>query len=110
MESEIKFILEDKLAGDGDHIYRTKLDDANFKKSVLFNCMENIQIDDYLYRLSIPKHILDKKLEIPYIILFQSIRLAAILHDIGHPPMSHITENAIQNIFKKNRAERRQKF
>lgn len=105
LEDEIDSILRNKLSEDGNHIYRAKLDDANFKESVLFNYKENIQIDDYLYRLSIPKHILDNKLEVPYIILFQSIRLAAMLHDIGHPPMSHITENAIQDIFKKTESK-----
>lgn len=32
---------------------------------------------------------------LPLIILFQATRLAAMLHDIGHPPFSHIVEYAL---------------
>ena len=100
-KKEIESILEDKLSGDGNHIYRTKLNDKNFRKTILYRYSEDIKINDYLYNISIPKNVFDLKLEIPYIILFQAIRLAAMLHDVGHPPMSHITENAIENIQKK---------
>ena len=33
-----------------------------------------------------------------YILLYQSIRFAALLHDIGHPPFSHVVENALIQI------------
>ena len=32
---------------------------------------------------------------LPLVILFQATRLAAMLHDIGHPPFSHIVEYAL---------------
>ncbi len=34
-------------------------------------------------------------------ILIESIRVTALLHDVGHPPFSHIVENAIHNQYKK---------
>lgn len=100
-KTEIDSILKEKLSGDGNHIYRVKLDDKNFRSAILFKYTEDIKINDYLYNISIPKNVFDLKLEIPYIILFQAIRLSAMLHDVGHPPMSHITENAISNILKE---------
>jgi HD superfamily phosphohydrolase len=33
-------------------------------------------------------------------LLLQSVRLAALMHDIGHPPFSHITEFALQGIYE----------
>ncbi len=36
--------------------------------------------------------------QLTYYILLQSVRIAALLHDIGHPPYSHISEYALNKI------------
>jgi len=41
-----------------------------------------------------------------YILLLQSLRLYALLHDLGHPPYSHITEFAISAVYNQTKAEK----
>lgn len=79
-------------------LYRSKLGDSNFQKSRILKYKElpiNPQYND-----TIPINVLESD-RILYVILFQSLRLSALLHDVGHPPFSHISETALKNLWNE---------
>lgn len=59
--------------------------------------MPKIELDKLRHSL-IPNNIPDQY-KITHLILIQSIRAAALLHDIGHPPFSHIVEFALKDVY-----------
>ena len=77
-------------------ILRQSLGDQNMK---LLNSYKDILIDDPYYKSILPK-IIDDKHIFAYCLVFQAIRLSALLHDVGHPPFSHVIENAMKNIWE----------
>lgn len=49
-----------------------------------------------LYFQKTPANIPDKKYFLGYYVVYQSIRLAGLLHDVGHLPYSHVLEASLQ--------------
>lgn len=61
--------------------------------------MPHIQFDKLRHAL-MPNNV-PNQYKIIYLVLIQSIRTAALLHDIGHPPFSHIVEYALKDVYKE---------
>lgn len=59
--------------------------------------MPQIELDKLKHSL-IPNNIPDQY-KVIHLVLIQSIRAAALLHDIGHPPFSHIVEFALHDVY-----------
>lgn len=59
--------------------------------------MPVIELDKLRHSL-IPNNIAPQY-KVMHLILIQSIRAAALLHDIGHPPFSHIVEFALKGVY-----------
>ena len=60
-----------------------------------------IELDKFRYSL-IPNNV-PTNYQVIHLILIQSIRAAALLHDIGHPPFSHIVEFALKAVYEENK-------
>ena len=60
-----------------------------------------IGLDKFRYSL-IPNNV-PAEYQVIHLILIQSIRAAALLHDIGHPPFSHIVEFALKAVYEENK-------
>ena len=63
--------------------------------------LPNIEIDKM--RHSLIPHNVPEDYKIIHLILIESIRVAALLHDIGHPPFSHIVESALNSVYSKSK-------
>lgn len=59
--------------------------------------MPKIELDKLRHSL-IPNNI-PNEYKIMHLVLIQSLRAAALLHDIGHPPFSHIVEFALKDVY-----------
>lgn len=90
----------------------------NYRDNVLIDnpnleSFETMAFDSF-YKYLIPSNVAESN-KTAHAILIQSIRLAALLHDIGHPPFSHVIEGALNKIYKnivqeEHKTQRMQSF
>lgn len=67
------------------------------------NEIPKIEFDKFRHSL-VPNNV-PSKYKTVHFILIQSIRAAALLHDIGHPPFSHIIENSMKYVYSTHKED-----
>lgn len=55
------------------------------------------------FRHSLTPHNVPDSYQVVHLLLVQSIRAGALLHDIGHPPFSHVVEFALNEVSESNK-------
>lgn len=104
INKRIEYILKNERKS-----YNHEIGDENLKKEKLMKYKE-AKISENIYDKFIPINI-PNDYRFVYTALFQAVRLSALLHDVGHPPFSHITENALIKIWNiiKDKTEKNNK-
>lgn len=92
-------IVDNEILKDDDK-YRVIIGDSNLRnKGEKLKSLEKYSLNNIFYNRFIPQN-LQEEYKLLYAIVFQAIRLCGLLHDIGHPPFSHVTEYSILEIYR----------
>lgn len=102
--TNIKKIIIDNIVGNeilkNADKYRAIIDDSALKSDgEKLKKFEEYSLKNIFYNRFIPQNLKEEH-KLLYVMVFQAIRLCGLLHDIGHPPFSHVTEYSINKIYK----------
>lgn len=90
----------DEILRDGHEMYKINIHDSNYKKTELIRFTDNQFIDGISIMDQWIPHNIKDEYKFIYMALMQSVRLAGLMHDAGHPPFSHIAEFAMKDTWK----------
>lgn len=84
--------------------YQEYFERRDYNENIFEKKREVTLIQDIFYNKFIPSN-LPRENYFDYLVAFQCVRLCGLLHDIGHPPYSHIVEQVINKKYKEIEAK-----
>ncbi|HIG0358569.1 TPA: hypothetical protein ACX96Z_000122 [Clostridium sporogenes] len=100
--SELRDIINkeiDNILINNREVYKYVLQDKNFKSDILKG-YDKFKLENSIENIWLPSNV-EENDKFIYFVIMQSIRLSALLHDVGHPPFSHIAESALKTVWKE---------
>lgn len=101
----------------GSTSFRNNLKTSNAQHSLNPGSLVAVLLRQPFYGQVVPSAITAEKDRVAFLAILQSVRIAALVHDLGHPPFSHIVEAAlselyenVSNIPKAKRTERHRRL